>query len=585
LGRRTSIWQSRERIYKTEKGHKKAVSELNAKKDRRDTAVEIGQKNLDLAKQGEKNAANEASYKDAKRVTKGREATLTSLQQDLMKAKVQVAEVGKANEGKSKEGSVKEKGAKFSWNKAKATVESAVTARNEEINTKLATRQRLAGERHLKEKEQSDAHIAHMKGIAERAMKAISTAHSPKAFKEKLAEEKDEKKEYNAARATGEKIGKKGADEMERKAGDKDLFKRVQEKDLKARVWRQKAQAAANKATSAHRDKLAAMKRSAEATELKGKAVERAEKITTGIPGEKAAGIDKKPKEVIKPKEEEKDESEEKPDTKPKAEVKKPATKFASPYSKLEAKLDGKESSANAMHRRRRWVARRRAGGDDTNQAKPAATSDKKEVKKGFAASFWSSVRGIKSIGDAILKISSLPPTKKELVDSINYPATDGFWIGLNKNYQNNYVARFRGHINVPSSGDYQFFARCADGCMVYINGKVVVKNDGLKDNVEEQSGSVKLASGVADVVVDYFCATGKAGLIVEWKGPGLSRTFLSEKHVQAADHRELGESMTDGELSLMQQAALAHAGVSGQQEDDLVASIAHSHVVNLGSH
>lgn len=215
---------------------------------------------------------------------------------------------------------------------------------------------------------------------------------------------------------------------------------------------------------------------------------------------------------------------------------------------------------------------------------KPAATSDKKEDEKGFAASFWSSVRGVKSIGDAILKISSLPPTKKEVVDTINYGATDGFWIGLNKNYQNNYVARFRGHINVPSSGDYTFYARCADGCMIYINGKVVVKNDGLKDDMEEQSGAVKLKSGVADVVVDYFCATGKAGLIVEWKGPGLKRNYLSDHHVRAADHRELGESMTDGELSEMQRAALSHAGVS-DQEENLVASIAHAHVVDLGDH
>merc|ERR1711865_448949 len=357
------------------------------------------------------------------------------------------------------------------------------------------------------------------------------------------------------------------------------------EKDLKARVWRMKARKSASASEEADMHKSAAIKKDKKALELKTKATEKFEKAKASVPGEKES------KETETPEEEKADEKkseeaekettkEEKKDTPAPAEEPEPEkSDFESPYTKLETEMEAAASASKSgisYHRRRRWVARRRAAGDNPPADAAIGVPDKTEKMKGFSASFWSSVRGMKTLGDAILKISSVPATKKEIVDSINYPATAGFWIGLNKNYQNNFVARFRGHITVPASGDYTFFSQCADGCMLYINGKVVVKNDGLKDDMEEQSGSVKLKPGAADVVVDYFCATGKAGLIIDWKGPGLARTKLSDKHVQAADHEELGESLTTDELKSMRDPALAAAhvnvdGLAAAHVEDLV--------------
>merc|ERR1712086_723994 len=79
-------------------------------------------------------------------------------------------------------------------------------------------------------------------------------------------------------------------------------------------------------------------------------------------------------------------------------------------------------------------------------------------TKRGFQGSFWSGVTGVRNVGDAIYKIEKLPPTKKETIDTIDYKSTPGYWIGLDDRFQNAFVARFRGHINVPTNGTYTFF-------------------------------------------------------------------------------------------------------------------------------
>lgn len=558
--------KAEEKTYKSEKGFKSKQEGFSRVMDAKDEDREKALKMYELAKNTEKTAEDEKAYKEAKFHVATNNEKLKEATEKFDKAKQDVDVLGKESEQSSKEGQVKEKGAKYTLSKGKEDVSAAVTEFNAEVNTKLATRGRLASERHLKEKEQADIELAQSKARSEKAMKQISSAHTAKDFKEKMEKEKSEKKELHKAQVKTEKAEKKGLKENNRKVADKALYKQVMEKDLKARTWRHHAEKAANKASITERAKMEAMKQEAEAVELKGKANERADKVKTGIPGEKEAGevpkeepkekvpnIDKEEAPVVDEKAGEEDKDEEK--------------KYTSPYTKLAMDMEeeAKQSVEGSYHRRRRWVARRRAGSPDGVDAdKVSPTSDKEEEKKGFSASFWSGVRGLKSIGDAILKISSMPATKKEVVDSIDYPATDGFWIGLNKKYQGNFVARFRGHINVPVSGDYTFYTRCADGCMLYINGKVVVKNDGMKDDLEEKSGGVTLKAGVADVVVDYFCATGKAGLIVEWKGPGVTRTRLSDKHVQAADHRELGESLGEDELNLGEdELKMMHAAAS----------------------
>jgi len=579
--------KSREHEQKVHKKYKARADELYGKKDKSQDAKETAEKWRTRTEKSVKDATTKVRSDEAKTHLANAETRLTELTQKFAKATTKADTSGKDAKNNALEAGVKVKQAQALCDKGNENVQEAVLAMNAEVKAKLATRTRLATERHLKTKEASDLAVAQMKALVEKSMKKISTAHTPKMFQERLTQEKAEKKEYEGMQNKAEKLQKRGSDELARKQGDNLLFKNLMEKDRKARVWRMKARASSSEAEVAEGVKKSAIKADAKALELKTKATEKLEKAKASVPGEKESDETKDPKEekAEEKKSEEADKKATKEEEKKDADVLPPdetaapeKANYMSPYTALKTEMenDAVKSDKGSYHRRRRWVARRRAPGDNPPADLAIGVPDKKEKMKGFSASFWSSVRGMKTLGDAILKISSIPATKKEIVDSINYPATAGFWIGLNKNYQNNFVARFRGHINVPASGDYTFYSRCADGCMVYINGKIVVKNDGLKDDMEEQSGSVKLKPGVADVVVDYFCATGKAGLVIDWKGPGLARTKLSDKHVQAADHEEeLGESLTTDELKSMRDAALAAAHVN-------VDALAAAHVDDL---
>lgn len=230
----------------------------------------------------------------------------------------------------------------------------------------------------------------------------------------------------------------------------------------------------------------------------------------------------------------------------------KAAANFSSPYTAMAAEEKDSMRRRRSWHRRRRWVARRRSTAEKkTEKQKLEQVQGKEEDKsitpKGFAGTFWAGVTGVQNLGDAITKVGTMAVTKKETIDSIKYKSTPGYWIGLDSRFQNNFVARFRGYINVPANGTYTFFCIADDGANVYVNGEVVVKNDGMKKQEEQQEGKVQLQTGLADVVVDYFCESGHCGLQVDWEGPGLEREPLSDKniHQPKAKEEELGEIQT----------------------------------------
>jgi hypothetical protein len=63
---------------------------------------------------------------------------------------------------------------------------------------------------------------------------------------------------------------------------------------------------------------------------------------------------------------------------------------------------------------------------------------------------------------------------------------------------------RFIGMISVPSSGTYSFRVNSDDGAKLYIDDKLVVDNDG-QHAPQHRDGSIDLAAGVHDIVVEYY--------------------------------------------------------------------------------
>ncbi len=99
----------------------------------------------------------------------------------------------------------------------------------------------------------------------------------------------------------------------------------------------------------------------------------------------------------------------------------------------------------------------------------------------------------------------------------------------------------FKSNLSVPKSGRYNFFTTSDDGSRLYIDGQLVVNNDGPHGMVEK-SGAISLDTGMHTIRVNYFDSGGGDGLKVSWKGPGIKKQEIPAKNLFVTG----GESIHD---------------------------------------
>jgi hexosaminidase len=85
---------------------------------------------------------------------------------------------------------------------------------------------------------------------------------------------------------------------------------------------------------------------------------------------------------------------------------------------------------------------------------------------------------------------------------------------------EGDYGVIFKGYIDVPADGYYQFGSESDDGSMLYVDGEEVVANDGEHGRYL-QSGHIPLARGFHRIEVRYFQLGGEAALRVLWAASG----------------------------------------------------------------
>jgi putative heme-binding domain-containing protein len=117
------------------------------------------------------------------------------------------------------------------------------------------------------------------------------------------------------------------------------------------------------------------------------------------------------------------------------------------------------------------------------------------------------------------------------------------------------FALRFTGMINAPKAGNYKFFVASDDGSRIYLDGKLLVNNDGLH-GMKEMNASIKLAAGTHDLIVTYFDNGGGDGLNVAWAGPGFKKQKI------AADALSIG-----GRETLHDVAIRALVSIPGHDE------------------
>ena len=105
-------------------------------------------------------------------------------------------------------------------------------------------------------------------------------------------------------------------------------------------------------------------------------------------------------------------------------------------------------------------------------------------------------------------------------IDVPNRSYTRGF-PELGTDVLENFGIRLRGRIKIETAGTYTFKLNSDDGSRLYINGNLVIDNDGLH-GMSAKSGSAMLTAGFHDVEIGYFQGPrAHIGLQWFWQPPG----------------------------------------------------------------
>jgi mono/diheme cytochrome c family protein len=97
----------------------------------------------------------------------------------------------------------------------------------------------------------------------------------------------------------------------------------------------------------------------------------------------------------------------------------------------------------------------------------------------------------------------------------------------LPEHRNDDFAFRFAGEIEVPSSGEWTFWTASDDGSRLWIDGELLVNNDGIH-GVKEVSAKTHLEAGLHSLEVRMFERAGGEELKVQWQGPNQERGPLS---------------------------------------------------------
>src|SRR5262249_32652059 len=83
---------------------------------------------------------------------------------------------------------------------------------------------------------------------------------------------------------------------------------------------------------------------------------------------------------------------------------------------------------------------------------------------------------------------------------------------------------RFHGYLDIPRSGEYTFLLKSDDGAKVFLDGKLVIDDDGQHGAVGKTSAKLQLAAGKHPLVMTYHESWGGSALSLWYEGPGIAR-------------------------------------------------------------
>ncbi len=116
-----------------------------------------------------------------------------------------------------------------------------------------------------------------------------------------------------------------------------------------------------------------------------------------------------------------------------------------------------------------------------------------------------------------IPNFSSLSPVKTGTVGTFDVSVASS---------TTSFAINYTGYIMVPTDGQYTFYTNSDDGSNLYIDGVLVVNNDGLHAALE-RSGTIGLKAGLHAISVGFIQASGGKSLTVSYSSSGISKQAI----------------------------------------------------------
>ena len=135
---------------------------------------------------------------------------------------------------------------------------------------------------------------------------------------------------------------------------------------------------------------------------------------------------------------------------------------------------------------------------------------------------------------------------------------------------------RFTTCLRVPESGEYTISTRSDDGSQLWLDGSLVVDNDGLHA-AQTVTAQRTLAAGIHPMAVTFFERGGAEVLEVTWSGPGFATRSMQSSDLVACDAAlETDAATLDfGDVTVGASATLAVTLTNGASQAALLADTA----------
>ncbi|HKB05858.1 MAG TPA: PQQ-dependent sugar dehydrogenase [Gemmataceae bacterium] len=178
-------------------------------------------------------------------------------------------------------------------------------------------------------------------------------------------------------------------------------------------------------------------------------------------------------------------------------------------------------------------------------------------VTPGLQAEYFDFTTPLSVVPDLSGRTPDLTRTDPRLI----YTASSLPWPGLGDAFADTFAARFTGFLKIDTPGRYTLTARSGDGSMVWLDGELIIDNDGVHE-MRSQSAARTLSAGYHALRVEYFENTGTAGLVLKWAGPGFaSQTIPARRLFRDAPAGSLAFRQDTGPDGLVVMEAENHDG------------------------